>query len=101
MSRVSLKYGIPIQPPNTLPGKVDGIAFKKSVTRKKNNFAALRAAQKAKREALEAESKRLMAENDSSDDEVLSLRKPGGKLKRQTRRSRKNKRSRRRRQRHH
>jgi hypothetical protein len=97
--------GRPPKSTNTLRGTVDGIAFPKSVTRKKKIFEDLRAAQKAKQEALEAESKRLMDENDSSDDEVLSLRRPTGgnprKSRRHPRRSRKNKRSRRRRQRHH
>ena len=92
--------GRPPKPTNTLPGKVDGIAFPKSVTRKKKIFEDLRAAQKAKREALEAESKRLIDENNSSDDEVLSLRMQGGKSRRHPRRSRKNKQSKRRR-RHH
>ena len=94
--------GRPPKSTNTLRGTVDGIAFTNSVKEKKKIFEDLRAAQKTKQEALEAESKILIDENDSSDDEVLSLQKPkGGKSRRHPRRSRKNKQSRRRRQRHH
>jgi hypothetical protein len=97
--------GLPPKPPNTLPGKVDGIAFPYSVTEKKNIFKALRAVQKAKQKALEAESKKLIAENTSKDnEEIFSLQMPKGgkprKSRRHPRRSRKNKQSRRRRRRH-
>jgi hypothetical protein len=97
--------GRPPKPTNTLRGTVDGIAFKKSVTEKMKDFNNLRAAQKAKQESLEAESKRLIAENTSKDnEEILSLQMTKGgkprKSRRHPRRSRKNKQSRIRRQRH-
>jgi hypothetical protein len=94
--------GLPPKPITTATGKVTtGIADIAAVDAKKAEYAASIANQNA----LEAESKRLIAENTSTDNEEnFSLQTPKGgkprKSRRHPRRSRKNKRSRRRRRRH-
>ena len=95
--------GLPPKPITTATGDVKtGIADRAAVQAKQDEYAASFANQNA----LEAESKNLIATNTSTDnEEKLSLQMPKGgkprKSRRHPRRSRKNKRSRRRRQRHH
>jgi hypothetical protein len=95
--------GLPPKPITTSTGTVEkGIADIASVKAKQDEYAASFANQNA----IEAESKRLIAENTSKDnEEIFSLQMPKGgkprKSRRHPRRSRKNKQSRRRRQRHH
>ncbi len=95
--------GLPPKPITIATGDVTtGIADIAAVKAKKAEYAASVANQKA----LEAQSKELIANNTSTDnEEKLSLQMPKGgkprKSRRHLRRSRKNKQSRRRRQRHH